>query len=174
MSTLPLHWSIDVHSIHTPVSLSFEADGPELEALKRYAEVEAVTSFKSQLKITPLSAGKFKVKGSLQVEAVQASVVDLSAVPASIDEDFNVEFWPQELAGNKGEKAVSFEEQPPELIVGGRIPIGEFLCELFSVSLDPYPRNADDRFSWDSGEKESHTTPFGELMRLRQKKPGEA
>ena len=174
MSTPPIHWSIDVHSIHTPLSLSFEADGHELEAIKRYAEVEAVTSFRSQLKIAPLSAGKFRVKGSLQAEAVQASVVDLSAVPASIDEDFNVEFWPQDLIESEGDKAASFDEEPPEPIAGGRIPIGEFLCELFSVSLDPYPRNADDKFSWDSGERESRATPFGELMRLRQKKPREA
>jgi hypothetical protein len=49
--------------------------------------------------------------------------------------------------------------------------IGEFLSELFSVSLDPYPRNADDAFSWQPAEKEPPVTPFAELARLRQKKP---
>ncbi len=170
MSTPPLQWSIDVHSVHAPLNLSYEADSHELDTLKRYAEVEDVKSFKAQLKVLPLSAGKFRVTGALQADAVQASVVDLSAVPAAIEENFSVEFWPQELIEESGEEAVSIEEEPPEAIVGGRILIGEFLCELFSVSLDPYPRNAGDTFAWEPAEKEPRVTPFAELARLRQKK----
>jgi len=171
MNTLPLQWPIDVHSVHTPLSLSYKANEHELETLKRYAEVERVTSFKSEVSVSPLSSGKFKVTGRLQAEAVQASVVDLSPVPASIDETFSVEFWPQDLIKDRSEEAVSIEADPPEPVVEGRIAIGEFLCELFSVSLDPYPRNADDTFSWEPAEKEPRVTPFAELARLRQKKP---
>ena len=171
MNTLPLQWSIDVHSVHTPLSLSYQANEHELETLRRYAEVERVTSFKSEVRVSPLSAGKFKVTGRLQAEAVQASVVDLSPVPASIDETFSVEFWPRDLIEDRSEEAVSIEVDPPEAVVEGRIAIGEFLCELFSVSLDPYPRNADDMFSWEPAEKEPRVTPFAELARLRQKKP---
>ncbi len=171
MNTLPLQWSIDVHSVHTPLSVSYEANEHELAALKRYAEIEDITRFESQVRVAPLSAGKFKVTGRLKADAVQASVVDLSAVPASIDETFTVEFWPQELIEDRDEEAVSIEEDPPEPIAGGRIAIGEFLCELLSVSLDPYPRNADDTFSWEPAEKEPPLTPFAELARLRQRKP---
>ncbi len=171
MSNPPLQWSIDVTSVHAPLSLSYDAGSHELQALKRYAEVEDVTSFKAQVRVAPLSSGKFKVTGKLQAEAVQASVVDLSAVPATIDEAFTAEFWPQELLEDRSEEVASLEDDPPEPLVGGRIPIGEFLCELFSVSLDPYPRNAHDTFSWEPTEKEPRVTPFAELARLRQKKP---
>lgn len=171
MSTPPLEWFIDVHSIHAPLSLTYEADSHERDTLRRYAEVLDVKSFKAQLKVVPLSAGKFRATGTLQADAVQASVVDLSAVPAAIEESFSVEFRPQELIEDSGEEAVSLKEEPPEPIVGGRILIGEFLCELFSVSLDPYPRNAGDAFSWEPAEEESRVTPFAELARLRQKKP---
>ena len=171
MSNPPLQWSIDVHSVHATLNLSYEANNHELEALKLYAEVEAVTSFASELRVSPLSAGKFKVAGRLKADAVQASIVDLSAVPAALDETFSVEFWPQELIEeNTGDNA-SLEDDPPEPIVGGRIAIGDFLSELFSVSLDPYPRNEDDTFSWEPAEKEPSVTPFAELARLRQKKP---
>ncbi len=171
MSTPPLQWSVDVHSLHAPLSLSYEANSHECDTLKRYAELEDVKSFKAELKVAPLAAGKFRVTGTLQADAVQASVVDLSAVPAAIEESFSVEFWPQELIENGGEEAVSLEEDQPEPIDGGRILIGAFLSELFSVSLDPYPRNADDAFSWEPTEKEASVTPFAELARLRQKKP---
>ena len=171
MSNPPLQWSIDVHSVHAPLSLSYEANKHELEALKGYAEVEDVTSFNSELRVSPLSAGRFKVAGRLKADAVQASVVDLSAVPAAIDETFTVEFWPQELIEERAGDDISFADEPPEPIVGGRIAIGAFLSELLSVSLDPYPRNSDDMFSWAPAEKEPRVTPFAELARLRQKKP---
>ncbi len=171
MSNPPLQWFIDAHSIHAPLSLSYEADSHERDTLRRYSEIEDVKSFKAQLKVVPLAAGKVRVTGTLQADATQASVVDLSAVPAAIEEDFSVEFWPQELIEETGEAAVSFENEAPEPIVGGRILIGEILCELFSVSLDPYPRNAGDAFSWEPAEKEPSVTPFAELARLRQKKP---
>jgi len=171
MNNPPLPWSIDVHSVHAPLSLSYGADKRELEALRRYAEVEEVTSFEAQVRVAPLSAGKFKVTGRLLADAVQASVVDLSAVPAAIDETFTVEFWPQELIEDRNEEAASFEDDPPEPISAGRIAIGEFLYEFFSVSLDPYPRNPNDAFSWQPAEKEPRVTPFAELAKLRQKKP---
>ncbi|HWJ18645.1 MAG TPA: hypothetical protein VNR65_07960 [Geobacterales bacterium] len=170
MSNPPLQWFIDVHSVHAPLSPSYEANKHELEALKRYAEVEDLTSFSSELRVSPLSAGKFKVAGRLKADAVQASIVDLSAVPAAIDETFSVEFWPQELIDENTGDDVSLGDEPPEPIVGGRIAIGEFLSELFSVSLNPYPRNSDDAFSWEPAEKEPRVTPFAELARLRQKK----
>jgi hypothetical protein len=170
MSNPPLQWFIDVHSVHAPLSSAYEANKHELEALKRYAEVEDVTGFTSELRVSPLSAGKFKVAGRLTADAVQASVVDLSAVPAAIDETFSVEFWPVELIAERNGDEASFADEPPEPIVEGRIAIGEFLSELFSVSLDPYPRNPDDTFSWEPPEEESRVTPFAELARLRQKK----
>jgi hypothetical protein len=45
------------------------------------------------------------------------------------------------------------------------------LSELFSVSLDPYPRNPGDAFEWHPPESEPRASPFAGLVRLRQKKP---
>jgi len=169
MSTPPLHWSIDVHAIHSPAVLAFEAKKHELDAIKRYAEVEDVTSFKSEIEVTPLSGGKFRVTGELHADAVQASVADLSAVPASISEHFSAEYWPEELIADEDAKTLSFEEDAPEAIFHGRILIGEFLCELLSVSLDPYPRNPGDKFEWRQ-EGEPPANAFAKLARFRPRK----
>lgn len=171
MTTPPLQWFIDVHSVHATMSFSFEAKREELEAIKLYAEVEEVQSFKSQLKVSPLSSGKFRVTGVLAVKAVQASVVDLGPVPASVEENFSVEYWPQETIEERGQESVSLGEDAPEPIAAGRIAIGSFLCELFSVSLDPYPRNPGDAFDWRPAESEERASPFADLVRLRKKKP---
>jgi hypothetical protein len=170
MSSPPLTWSVDASAVLSAESFVFEANARELDAVKRYAEVEEVTSFKARVKIAPLAGGRFKASGVLDASCVQASIVDLEAVPAVIEEEFEVEFWPEEsICGD--EAALSFEKDAPEPIVGGRILIGEFLCELFSVSLDPYPRNPDDAFEWRQEESERPVSPFAQLAELRQKKP---
>jgi hypothetical protein len=169
MSTPPLTWSIDAAAVHSMETFHFEANARELEAIKRYAEVEDVASFKASVKIGPLSGGRLKATGVLNASAIQASVVDLEAVAAAVEEHFAVEFWPEESIGGEG-AAASFEEDAPEPIVGGRILIGGFLCELFSVSLDPYPRNPGDAFEWDRQGSEAPASPFADLAKLRRKK----
>lgn len=171
MSSPPLRWSIDVNSVRTPLSLSYEANKDECLALARYAELEDVLSFSSEMRVSPLSGGCFKVTGALCAKAIQASVVNLTPVPTAIDESFRVEFWPEEMIKDRREEGTSFDDDSPEAIVNGQISIGEVLSEIFSVSLDPYPRNPGDEFSWEAGEAEKQpVTPFAELVKLRQKK----
>jgi hypothetical protein len=170
MTEPPLHWAIDAHALHASASFSFQANAQELEAIKRYAEIEQVASFKAEVKVSPLSGGRFRATGALNAEAVQASIIDLSSVPASIDETFSVEFWPEETLEAAEEDSNSFEAETPEAFSGGKISIGAFLCELFSVSLDPYPRNPSDNFEWKGDERESGVSPFAELEQLRRAK----
>ena len=63
MSNPPLQWFIDVHAVHAPLSLSYEANKHELEGLKRYAEVEDVISFSSELKFPRCQRGNSKSRG---------------------------------------------------------------------------------------------------------------
>ena len=57
----------------------------------------------------------------------------------------------------------------PEPIVAGRIPAGALLSELFTLALDPYPRNPDDKFDWTPPQAEPEPGPFARLVLL---KPG--
>ena len=171
MQEPPLHWSVETASVaHAPAVFSYEAGAAELAALKRYAGVEEVTSFKAEVRIVPLAGARFRASGTLRANAVQLSVADLSAVPACIEEDFSVEYWPAESIGDEGGAALPFDRDAPEPIAGGRIDAGSFLCELFVLSLDPYPRNEGDRFEWQPALPEPEDSPFAELARLRPRK----
>jgi len=66
--------------------LSYEANAAELGALKRYAGIEDVTDFTAQVRISPLTGGKYRASGTLRASVVQASVVNLEPVPSSIEE----------------------------------------------------------------------------------------
>ncbi|MBT3070606.1 hypothetical protein KKP04_06975 [Rhodomicrobium sp. Az07] len=165
--TPPLRWSIDTHTLTRAVEkLSFEADASEREALATYAEVREIKSFSASVQVVLLNGGRFRVSGRLEADIVQASVVDLADVPASLDESFQVEFWPPEMIRGNGDDEPSFEQEPPEALSGAQIPVGAFLCELFSVSLEPYPRNEGDSLAWQAPD-ESNAHPFAELIRLR-------
>jgi len=174
MHTTPLQWSVDIASVaHAPAVFCYEASAAELDALKRYAEVEDLTSFKARVKIVPLPGGKFKASGTLQASVVQSSVVDLEAVPSFIEENFSVEYWPADAIGDAGEEAAPLDADPPEPIAGGKIQVGALLCELLAVSIDPYPRNEGDSFEWTPPRPEPETGPFAGLARFRPLKTPE-
>jgi hypothetical protein len=171
MSTMPLQWSVDIKTIaHAPGEFSYEASAGELEGLKRYAEVEDLTSFTADVKAVPLGHDKFRVSGKLQARLVQPSVVDLNAVPSFIEESFCVEYWPEGSIQDESEEALPFDTDPPEPIVAGRIPIGSLLCELFVLSIDPYPRNEGDEFHLVSPSPEPGAGPFADLAHFKPRK----
>jgi hypothetical protein len=176
MNPPPLQWTIDLSAIgHAAAAFSFEASTAELMSLKRYVEVEDLTSFKAKLRIVPIADDKFRVTGTLWADAVQSSIVDLSAVRASIEESFSVEYWPAALIQEvRDEAGAPFDEDQPEPIVEGRIPIGLLLGEILAISVDPYPRNEGDVFEWEPRAEEPEASPFAELSRLRRpKEPNE-
>jgi len=167
MNELPLHWSVEAAPLEHAAAFSFEARAQELEALKRYAGVEDLTSFKAEVKVSPLTGGRYRVSGTLRASLVQSSVVDLSAVPSSLEETFSVEYWPAGSIEDAAGEAIPLNADPPEPLDGARIPIGAFLSELFAVSIDPYPRNEGDNFEWNPPSPEADASPFARLAHLR-------
>ncbi len=173
MNKTPLEWSADTgHLPHSAVDFSYEANARELAALKRYAGVEDLTAFTARVKISPLSGGRYRASGAFQASVVQASVVNLEAVPSSIEESFSVEYWPAESIAD-ADRDAPLESEPPEPIVAGHIAIGLLLCELFVLSLDPYPRNPDDKFEWTPREGAPDVSPFAALAQLKAHKTAE-
>jgi hypothetical protein len=171
MNTPPLQWSAETASAsRSPVELSYEANAAELGAIKRYTGVEDVTDFTAQVRISPLSGGRFRVSGTLKASVVQASVVNLEPVPSFIQESFSVEYWPPEAIGEAGED-IPFEAELPEPLDGGRIPAGALLSEIFALALDPYPRNPDDKFDWSPPQAGAEPHPFARLARLKPDAP---
>jgi hypothetical protein len=167
MDEPPLHWSIDTATLgHSSAHFSFEASAKERDALKRYSGVEEIAGLKAQLKVSPLSRGRFRVSGTLQASVVQASVVNLEPVPSSIEENFSVEYWPADAIEEAQEDA-PFDAELPEPLESGRIPAGTLLSELFTLALDPYPRNEGDKLDWTPADTGAEQGPFAKLIRLK-------
>jgi hypothetical protein len=175
MDAPKLSWAIDTGTLPAgPATFSYEADEAERAILKVYAGVESITSFSASVKVTPLSGGRFRAEGHLEAHLIQLSVVSLNPVQSQLKEEFSVEYWPA-AAIEKEEKQLSPDEEVPEILVEGAIPIGALLSELLALAVNPYPRNEGESFEWTAPAGEKEASPFAALDRLRQpKNDGEA
>jgi uncharacterized metal-binding protein YceD (DUF177 family) len=109
---------------------------------------------------------------AFRADVVQSCVVTLEPVTASVSDEFEVDFLPKgadpaDVIGTgsprdsgkemkkeetvddwlegleDGEMVIDSEEaDPPEIMRGGVVEIGELIVENLSLALDPYPRRA--------------------------------
>jgi hypothetical protein len=176
MTAFPLQWSVDTKSVPrgTPFVFNYEANPDELAALRKYAEVDDLISFDSGGRVTALPAGRFRVSGIFTADLVQPSVIDLEAVRSRIEEEYSVEYWPEDSLAETEPGNLPWGSDPPERIAGGQIPVGALLSELFVLAIDPYPRNERDHFEWNTGGSGAEISPFAALLRLKDRDGGAA
>ncbi len=169
----PLCWPVDIREIGAK-GLNGEraATSDERQALADFLGLVSAERLDVQYVLTPRSGGKARLRGHLSAKVEQACVVTHEALEATVEEDFDFEFWPAEdlAAFEPAEDAVfaADDPDPPEPLVDGRIDLGALATELLGVSLDPYPRTPGAEFkppADDGALAEDH--PFAVLSKLK-------
>lgn len=169
-----------------------EPDPQELEGLAKLLRIPAVRSLRGAFRVA--RQGPFvHVTGQVRGRVSQTCVVTLEDFETDIVEDVDVRFAPEprkapeprpgarmsrkRAEAQQAAKAApppNFEEEgdedPPDMIVDGRIDLGALAGEFLALGLDPYPRKPDAAF--DLGEPEpGRDSPFAALSGLG--KPGD-
>ena len=91
----------------------------------------------------PTVGGRFRLSGRLRAEISQACVVTLEPVDSTIEEGFDVTFWPEEdMPAPRGGEVDMDEEADPEPIVAGQIDVGRVVFECLAAGIDPVPEKA--------------------------------
>ncbi len=126
-----------------------------------------------------------RVSGKIHAELVQACVVSLAPVPATIDEEIEATYIAAERLTRKKQKDADEEEMvgldsedPPEVAEDGRIDLGELAVTQLALVLDPYPRAPGVAFSpaavglkaSEEGDPEP-AGPFAALAKLKKTHP---
>lgn len=125
--------------------------GREYVVTAKEAERQRVATRLDLVELPSLSAkvvvepvgGNVRVSGHLNAEVVQACVVSLEPVRATISEDFELLFSRHArpaAADDDDELDLSVDDDPPELLTGDEIDLGEVAVEQLALFLDPYPR----------------------------------
>ncbi len=124
------------------------------------------------ISLTPASNGIITVSGTLRADVVQQCVVSLQPVKATISEDFDLGFTRTPVDEGDGEELeISPHEDPPDVLTGDEIDLGEMVIEQLALALDPYPRAPGAVFQspLKGGEEEGNATvsPFAVLAKLK-------
>ena len=149
----------------------------ELRALADALEILGVTALTCDLRIRPLRQGRYQMEGTIKASVVQACVVSLERVEATLDEAINLEFWPPDQIAASSSIAQDewFDPQAPdgaEPVEHGRVAVGRLVFETLSAALDPYPRKAGAMLSYqEKPEVKAQVHPFAALAKLKQPKP---
>jgi hypothetical protein len=151
------------------------AEPAEREALARALDLLACTRLEADYTLTPTGEGRYRLRGSVRCDIVQACGVTLEPVASSIAEDLDVPFWPVEEVPAPRSGTLDLDgEDDPEPIAAGRIAVGRVIYECLAAALNPFPRKPDASLehsaSPGAGETGAGTGgPFAALAGLRKK-----
>jgi uncharacterized metal-binding protein YceD (DUF177 family) len=120
-------------------TINLSANADERAALSRRFGLVAIDSFDAKLVLSWLKPGKvLSVKGRISAHVTQSCVITLDPVAAEIDEEIDLVF-----SQNPERTADIIDPNEAEMLEGEEIDVGEVMSEELSLSLNPYPRQAD-------------------------------
>lgn len=150
------------------------ANAAECADLARRLHLPAVASLTADFELLPFGKDGISVTGTIAARLTQTCVASSEdfesdvVAPVSIryatdGVDPNAEIDIADLLENLD------AEDPPDLLVDGRIDLGAIVAEFLALALDPYPRKPGSEFA--APAEDGEASPFAALAAL--KKPGQ-
>lgn len=121
-------------------AVRIEANAMERAALANRFGLRSLDKLSGEAALARTAAG-IRARGWLHAEAEQACVVTGDAVPAVIDEPFDLLFVEESMLGS-GEDEIELSAADCDVIGydGQGIDLGEALAQTLALALDPFPR----------------------------------
>ncbi|MCX2696145.1 MULTISPECIES: YceD family protein [Ochrobactrum] len=177
--------SYPVPVLHLPakgLTVNIGTNDKERAALASEHGLQAVKSFDAEFLLTPWKKKGVRLRGTIKAEVVQSCGVTLEPINASVSEDVDTIFVPEDSRLAKVQLDESGEllldadgADIPETFVGDKIDIGAVAEEFFELALDPYPRkpglpvDAEPVVFGDTGEEDKPDSPFAKLSEWSKK-----
>lgn len=153
-----------------PRDVRIEADDVERAALARRFHLQDLESLTGTAAIMRTAAG-IRASGRIAATAMQSCVVTGGAVPATIDESFELLFVEEAALASDAEE-IELSAADCDIIGydGQAIDLGEALAQTLALALDPFPRAPDaDATLREAGVlKEEEAGAFGALAGLKK------
>jgi len=168
---IALAWSVPAASVdRNGRSFAFEGDTKDCRALAEALGVVSVDVVKIEGRLTRASKDAVRLKADLEAAVTQQSVVSLEPVgqtiACAVDRVFD------ETAGGAAEPSPDVdlgEDDPPDPLENGMVPVGALVQELLALELDPYPKG--DTEEWrdhiEDVEETEEESPFAVLKQLK-------
>jgi len=168
------------------LEVAVEADEEERARIAAEFELPALSFLKGAYRVLPTAAG-VRVTGEVTAHLSRACVVSLEPFETDLHEKVELAFAtlgehasrgelkPAGRLSQGGEITISpDEEDPPELIIDGKVDLGAVTLEFLALGLDPYPRKPGVELSERREDEETSPSPFAMLAKLGKMESGEA
>ncbi len=160
-------WSVVVALDDIPeTGLHTELEAPELvrEDLAKLAGLRELPRLSAVFDLTPRGSG-VHVSGQVSAHLGQTCVVTLEPIESDLTEAIDLVYAP---AAQPPAKDLKLDEEPPEMLVDGKVDLGAIATEFLLLGIDPYPRKAGAEFApvkaGDAGAR-----PFEALEALKKR-----
>ncbi len=158
------------------------ASEKECAAIAKRLELKKLIYLTFDVALNHSKEKKLHVEGAIEAEIVQSCVISLTPVSSRLFEKISISFV-NEPPGSTSKKQLDAEhlinmdeDDPPELVIDGRIDLGEMAVVQLILALDPYPRaeganfNTIDWTAEEGGEASYRAKSFAALEKLKNNK----
>lgn len=156
-----------------PRAFTIEADDAERAALARRFGLLSLDELRAEGTLEARDGGEgaaLSIRFSAKLS--QACVVTLEPVPATIEEEFTLEYAVPGAVTEPGDKEIDIdveETDPPEPLIDGTVDAGEAVAEHLALALDPYPRAPGAQLASSGAAGTGEDSPFKALAGLLKK-----
>jgi hypothetical protein len=146
--------------LHTEI----EAPEPVRADLARLAGLRELPRLSAVFDLTPRGSS-VHVAGQVSARLGQTCVVTLEPIESDLTEAVDLVYA---SAAQTQTKDLKLDEEPPELLVDGKVDLGAIATEFLLLGIDPYPRKAGVEFTpVKAGDGGAH--PFAALETLKKR-----
>ena len=160
-------WSVIVTLDEIPetgLHTELEPAEPVRADLAKLAGLRDLPRLSAVFDLTPRGAG-VHVAGQVSAHLGQTCVVTLEPIESDLTESIDLVFAP---AAQAQPKDLKLDEEPPELLVDGKIDLGAFATEFLLLGIDPYPRKTGAEFALVKVD-DAGAHPFAALDALKKR-----
>lgn len=150
-----------------------KADDKQLEYITNILKVPSVKSFEAEMevKLHKKELHTLTVKGKACAQIEQTSVISLENFVKTYSPEFEVIFDTSLTAKDLQETEFEFDDDVPDIIIGGQIDLAEIAMEQVALVIDDFPRQEGETFEFKSEFDEETTkaaNPFAVLEKLKK------
>ena len=149
-----------------------EASPKDLVYLTEVLKVPAVKSCQSNINLQyDKRAHRLDVQGHVSAIITQESVISLELFDKTYTGDFSLFFDTTATYKDIRELDEEMGDEIPDIIIGGKIDLGDITIEQIALLIDDYPRQEGEVFSFKSEFDEETTqasNPFNVLKKLKK------
>ena len=136
-STPEFSWPVTLSRMGRQGVFPIEAKPEERQALARRFGLLALDRLTAEVRLTRRAGGLIELTAELSADVVQACVVSLEPVPATLTESFSL-FYAETAQDDPANMLP--EDEIIEIYENDTIDIGEAVAQQLALALDPYPR----------------------------------